>query len=42
MHWDFVVYLTRLKAKIGENGYGLSEGQAQRIAIAERLPENLC
>ena len=36
--WDFVESLPdKAETKIGENGYGLSEGQAQRIAIARAL-----
>jgi len=36
--WDFIESLPdKAETKIGENGYGLSEGQAQRIAIARAL-----
>ena len=36
--WDFIETLPdKTETKIGENGYGLSEGQAQRIAIARAL-----
>lgn len=36
--WDFIEALPEgLKTKIGERGHGLSEGQAQRIAIARAL-----
>jgi len=36
--WDFIETLPdKAETKIGENGYGLSEGQAQRIAIARAL-----
>jgi ATP-binding cassette subfamily B protein len=36
--WDFIDSLPdKLETKIGENGYGLSEGQAQRISIARAL-----
>lgn len=36
--WDFIDTLPeKLNTIIGENGYGLSEGQAQRISIARAL-----
>jgi ATP-binding cassette subfamily B protein len=36
--WDFVDSLPeKLDTLVGENGYGLSEGQAQRISIARAL-----
>jgi ATP-binding cassette subfamily B protein len=36
--WDFIESLPeKAETVIGENGYGLSEGQAQRIAIARAL-----
>ena len=36
--WDFIDSLPeKLNTVIGENGYGLSEGQAQRISIARAL-----
>jgi ABC-type multidrug transport system fused ATPase/permease subunit len=36
--WDFVNSLPdKQETRIGENGYGLSEGQAQRISIARAL-----
>ncbi len=36
--WGFIESLPeKAETKIGENGYGLSEGQAQRIAIARAL-----
>lgn len=36
--WDFIESLPeKAETKIGESGYGLSEGQAQRIAIARAL-----
>jgi len=36
--WDFVDSLPeKTNTKVGENGYGLSEGQAQRISIARAL-----
>ena len=36
--WDFVSEMPgKLDAKVGEKGHGLSEGQAQRIAIARAI-----
>lgn len=35
--WDFVERMGGLTASVGEHGHGLSEGQAQRIAIARAL-----
>ena len=36
--WDFITTLDKgLDTEIGENGLGLSEGQAQRISIARAL-----
>lgn len=36
--WDFVCEMPgKLNAKVGEKGHGLSEGQAQRIAIARAI-----
>lgn len=39
--WDFVNEMPgKMNAKVGEKGHGLSEGQAQRIAIARAVLRN--
>lgn len=35
--WEFVEKMGGLESKIGEKGHGISEGQAQRIAIARAI-----